>query len=68
MNEEREIEVPVPNRSTASLPVVLLSGLGTVIAVLALFAAGNMVMVAIGLGAIAIAGVIGVAERMVDRR
>ncbi len=67
MTEEREIRVE-PSRSSPSLPVLLLSGLGALIAVLGLFAAGNMVIVGIGLAAIAVAGVIGIAERVVDRR
>lgn len=66
MTEEHETRVERA-RSSPSLPVVLLSGLGALIALLGLFAAGNMVIVGIGLGAIAVAGVIGVAERVVDR-
>lgn len=68
MTEEREVRVESGRSSSPSLPVILLSGLGALIAVLGLFAAGNMVIVGIGLAAIAVAGVIGVAERMVDRR
>lgn len=51
-----------------SLPVVALSGLGIVIAVLGFFAAGNIAFVVVGLGAIFAGGVIGVAERFVDRQ
>lgn len=51
-----------------SIPVLALTGLGVLISVLGLFAAGNMVIVAIGLGAIFGAGIIGAVERMVDRR
>lgn len=52
----------------ASLPVVTLTVLGAVLAVLGLFAAGEMSVVAMGLGAIAVAGVIGVVEKAVGRR
>lgn len=51
-----------------SIPVLALTGLGVLISVLGLFAAGNMVIVAIGLGAIFGAGIIGAVERLVDRR
>lgn len=46
----------------------MLTLLGTVIAVLGLFVAGNIVMTGIGLGAIFGAGVIGLLERLVDSR
>jgi hypothetical protein len=52
----------------SSLPVLALTSLGIVIAVLGLFAAGNMVVVTIGLGAIFGAGVLGAIERLADRR
>lgn len=67
MTEEPVTRADTPAKSSPSLPVLLLSGLGTLIAVLGLFAAGNMVIVAVGLGAIAVAGGIGVAERVADR-
>lgn len=51
-----------------SLPVLALSGLGILIAVLGLFAAGDMMIVVIGLGAIFAAGVLGTVERLLDRR
>lgn len=51
-----------------SIPVLALTSLGVLISVLGLFAAGNMVIVAIGLGAIFGAGIIGAVERLVDRR
>lgn len=54
--------------SQPSLPVLALTSLGVLISVLGLFAAGNMVIVAIGLGAIFGAGVIGAVERLADRR
>ena len=54
--------------SGLSLPVLMLTLLGTVIAVLGLFVAGNIVMTGIGLGAIFGAGVIGLLERLVDSR
>lgn len=54
--------------SQPSIPVLALTSLGVLISVLGLFAAGNMVIVAIGLGAIFGAGVIGALERLADRR
>lgn len=51
-----------------SIPVLALTSLGVLISVLGLFAAGNMVIVAIGLGAIFGAGIIGAVERLADRR
>lgn len=54
--------------SGASLPVVTLTVLGALLAVLGLFAAGEMSVVALGLGAIVAAGVIGVVEKAVDRK
>lgn len=68
MTEKDETRVDSYARSGPSLPVLLLSGLGALIALLGLFAAGNMVIVGVGLGAIAVGGVIGVAERVVERR
>lgn len=52
----------------ASLPVLLLSGAGIVIAVLGLFAAGDIAIVAVGLGSIFAAGVLHVAELAVRSR
>ncbi len=46
--------------SAVELPVTVLTVLGILISVLGLFAAGNLVMVAIGLGAVAFAGVLAV--------
>lgn len=46
----------------SSLPVLMLTMLGTVITVLGLFVAGNMVVVGIGLAAIFGAGVLAVLE------
>lgn len=51
-----------------SLPVISLTALGVLIAVLGLFAGGSIVIAAVGLGAIFAAGLIGVAERLVDSR
>jgi hypothetical protein len=42
----------------ASLPVVVLTVLGAVIAVLGLFAAGDIVLVIVGLAAVAVAGLL----------
>lgn len=54
--------------TTPSVPVLLLSGAGIVIAALALFAAGNVGLVAVGLGAVFAAGVLHVAEIAVRSR
>jgi hypothetical protein len=54
--------------SQPSLPVIALTTLGVLIAVLGLFAAGDMAIVAIGLGAVFAAGVLNAVERIVDRR
>ena len=48
---------------STSLPVLMLVILGAVIAVLGLFAAGNIVVSAVGLVAIAFGGVLDVAGR-----
>ena len=54
--------------SGTSLPVMVLTVLGALIAVLGLFAAGELLVVAVGLGAIVAAGIIGAIERGLDRR
>jgi hypothetical protein len=54
--------------SGTSLPVVTLTVLGALLVVIGLFAAGEMSVVALGLGAIAAAGIIGVVEKAVDRK
>ena len=46
---------------STSLPVMVLTGLGAIIAVLGLFAAGDIRIVIVGLVAIAFAGVLQVA-------
>jgi hypothetical protein len=48
---------------TTSLPVATLVSLGTLVAVLGLFAAGDIAVTALGLGAIAVAGVLDVLGR-----
>jgi hypothetical protein len=48
---------------TTSLPVLTLVVLGAIVAVLGLFAAGDIAVTAIGLGAIAVAGVLDVLGR-----
>ena len=70
MSQEKTItDMNSSSRSSgASLPVVTLTVLGAVLAVLGLFAAGDISVVALGLGAIAAAGVIAVVEKAVDRR
>ena len=47
---------------TTSLPTVVLTVAGSMLVFLGLFAAGDMGIVAIGLGAIAVAGVLRLAE------
>lgn len=54
--------------SQPSVPVMVLTVLGALIAVLGLFAAGDIGIVVVGLGAIFGAGLIGVAERLSERR
>ena len=51
-----------------SIPVLLLSGAGVVIAALALLAAGNVGLMIVGLGAVFAAGVLHVAEIAVRSR
>jgi nucleoside recognition membrane protein YjiH len=46
--------------STLQLPVLTLTVLGAVVAVLGLFAAGELAVVALGLGAVAFAGLLAV--------
>lgn len=65
MRESRESST---GSGGASLPVVTLTVLGALLAVIGLFAAGEMSVVALGLGAIVAAGVIGVVEKAVDRK
>jgi hypothetical protein len=52
----------------ASLPVLLLCGAGIVLAALGLFAAGNLAVIAVGLGAIFAAGLLQVVEVAVRSR
>lgn len=54
--------------NNTSLPVLLLSGAGLVIAALALIAAGNLSLVAVGLGAVLAAGVLHVVEMAIRSR
>jgi hypothetical protein len=48
--------------STVQLPVATLTVLGAIVAVLGLFAAGEIAVVALGLGAIAFAGLLAVLD------
>ncbi len=50
-----------------SIPVVALTTLGVLIALLGIFAAGDMSMVSIGLGAIVAAGLIELGGRLIGR-
>lgn len=63
-----ENKKPSAGSNGTSLPVVTLTVLGAMLAVIGLFAAGEMSVVALGLGAIVAAGVIGVIEKAIDRR
>ncbi len=49
--------------NSPSLPVIVLTVLGAVVAVLGLFAAGDVAVVAVGLGAVAVAGMIHALDR-----
>ncbi len=49
-----------------TLPVLVLTTLGAVIAVLGFFVGGNPVWVAIGLGSVLAAGLVGVLERLIE--
>lgn len=49
-----------------SLPVLVLTTIGAVIAVLGFFVGGNPIWVAIGLGSVLAAGLVGVLERFVE--
>lgn len=49
--------------NSASLPVVALTGLGVLVVLIGFFVAGNVTYVLIGLGAIAVAGVLHVVDR-----
>lgn len=49
--------------NSPSLPVLVLTGIGAIIALLGLFAAGNVQLVIVGLVAIAVAGALHVAEQ-----
>lgn len=41
-----------------NLPVMVLTGLGALIAILGIFAAGGIELIALGLGAVALAGIL----------
>lgn len=47
---------------------MVLTFLGALVAILGLFAAGEILVVGVGLGAIALAGIIGAIERGLGRR
>jgi hypothetical protein len=49
--------------STFSVPVAVLTVIGTVLAFLGLFAAGSLSLIALGVGAVVVAGVLDVALR-----
>jgi Flp pilus assembly protein protease CpaA len=52
----------------ASLPVLLLSGAGIVITILGLFAAGEILIVAVGLSSVFAGGVLHIAELAIRSR
>lgn len=56
--ESIEIASQPKGQTSPSLPVLMLTVLGTVITVLGLFAAGDMTVVIVGLVSIAVAGLI----------
>lgn len=58
----REVN-PVGASATPSLPVSVLTGLGALITVLGLFAAGDLAVVIVGLSAVAVGGVLHVLDR-----
>lgn len=61
------IEPLAPGASlvSTSLPVTTLVSLGTLVTVLGLFVAGEIVVTALGLGAIAVAGVLDILGRRI---
>jgi membrane protein YdbS with pleckstrin-like domain len=61
-------QTPSTKTSGPSLPVIVLTILGTVIAVLGFFAGGSIAWTTVGLGAVVVAGVIGLLERLIDSR
>lgn len=61
-------ETNTRKRADPSLPVLLMSILGTLITVLGFFAGGNVVWVVIGLGTVFAAGIIGLLERLIESR
>lgn len=62
------VEEPPVKTSGPSLPVLVLTILGTVVAVLGFLVGGNIVWTGIGLGAVVAAGILGLLERIVDAR
>ena len=52
-----------PAMDSPSLPVLVLTAIGAIVAVLGLFAAGDVRLVLVGMGAVAVAGVLHVLER-----
>jgi hypothetical protein len=59
---------PATKTSGPSLPVLILTILGTVIAVLGFLVGGSIAWTTVGLGAVLVAGVIGLLERLIDAR
>lgn len=64
----RQPSATARSQTTPSFPVITLTTLGAVLVFIGLFAAGSIVLMSLGLGAIVAAGVIGVIERLIDSR
>jgi hypothetical protein len=62
------VEEPTVKASGPSLPVLVLTVLGTVVAVLGFLVGGNLLWTGLGLGAVMAAGILGLLEKMVDAR
>lgn len=62
VTEPRQPDEAAPQKTKdpvgASLPVMMLTFLGTLIAVLGLFAAGDVILVLVGLAALTVAGLL----------
>jgi hypothetical protein len=61
-------ETPTPKASGPSLPVLALTVLGSIVAVLGFLVGGNVVWTGMGLGTVVVAGIIGLLERLIDSR
>lgn len=57
-----------PKASGPSLPVLALTVLGSIVAILGFLVGGNVVWTGMGLGTVVTAGIIGLLERLIDTR